>query len=221
MTFIICAFITSSGALAQDSRLPETPPVIENLLKRVKTLPNGKPRVGIIFRQWANKRKPFAASFLFCTLFSIVGLGFFPRSISLAKDQCRSGFWKSLGLAVLVSITCLTLANVLMLIEIGQPLAQLLLAILELMILTGLCVAVSMVGEGLLKKTGIIESSWARAHPRLLTLAIIIVGSLVVAAILQIPGFGNLPRIGIRIAVLLALAGAGGLLKTIFARAQI
>ncbi|MBK9142654.1 MAG: hypothetical protein IPM23_09180 [Candidatus Melainabacteria bacterium] len=172
-----------------------------------------RPRPGLTFRAWANKPKPFAASFLFCAFISIIGTGFFPGFINSARAATRKKFWRCLGVSVMVLITGLMLSTILYLIEIGIPLAHLIAACLQLILLAGLCVAVSTMGHAILARAGLSSSDWAARHPRLFNLLVVFTGSILFALMVQIPGFGKVPPVGIRIAVLLALVGAGGLLR--------
>ncbi|MCA9803783.1 MAG: hypothetical protein KC777_17550 [Cyanobacteria bacterium HKST-UBA02] len=171
------------------------------------------PRPGLTFRAWANKPKPLPATFLFCAFISIIGTGFFPGFINSARAATRKKFWRCLGVSVMVLITGLMLSTVLYLIEMGIPLAHLIIACLQLILLAGLCVAVTTMGHGILARAGLSRSDWAARHPRLLNLLAVLTGSLLFALMVQIPGFRKVPPVGIRIAVLLALVGAGGLLR--------
>jgi len=186
--------------------LQQRDPALAEALKK-------SPRPGLTFRAWANKPKPFLASFLFCAFISIIGTGFFPGFINSARAATRKKFWSCLGVSVMVLITGLMLSTVLYLIEIGITLAHLIAACLQLILLAGLCVAVSTMGHAILARTGLSRSDWAARHPRLFNLLVVFTGSLLFALMVQIPGFGKIPPVGIRIAVLLALVGAGGLLR--------
>lgn len=169
----------------------------------------------MVFRHWAQERKPFVATFLFCMFIGLLGSAFFPNQVSVAQECCRSQFWKCLGKAILVGMTVIVTVRILDLLLIANPLTTLLLALLELAVVAGLSVGVSLIGEGLTRNT-LENSDYFKTHPRLATFTKIFLGSLILAIIVQIPGAGLLPRIGIRIALLVAILGAGGLLKTKF-----
>ncbi len=169
----------------------------------------------MVFRHWAQERKPFVASFLFCLFIGLLGSAFFPNQVSVAQECCRSQFWKCLGKAILVGMTLIATVRILDLLMIANPLTTLLLALLELVIVAGLAVGVSLIGEGVTRNS-LDNSDYFKTHPRLATFTKICLGSLILAIVIQIPGAGLLPRIGIRIALLVAILGAGGLLKTKF-----
>lgn len=203
----------------------------DNDLKRVKALSRYfPPQIGnailqsrqanrkgplMVFRHWAQERKPFVATFLFCMFVGLLGSAFFPKQVFVAQECCRSQFWKCLGKAILVGMTLVITVRILDLLLITHPLTTVLLGLLELVLVAGLAVGVSLLGEGV-TRNNLARSDYFKTHPRIATVTRIMIGSLILALIVQVPGAGLLPRIGIRIALLVALLGAGGLLKTKF-----
>ncbi|MDZ4833131.1 MAG: hypothetical protein SGJ27_04950 [Candidatus Melainabacteria bacterium] len=169
----------------------------------------------IVFRQWAQERKPFGATLLFCLFFGLIGTAFFPRQIAVAQERCRSEFWKCLGTSILIGITLLVTVRILNSLLIAHALSTVLIAMLQLAMIAGLSVGVALIGEGL-TRGNLAKSNYFLTHPRVATFTKILIGSVIIALIVQIPGAGLLPRIGIRIALLVAILGFGGLLKTKF-----
>lgn len=168
------------------------------------------------YKHWSNEPKRFVPTLLFCLFTGLTGSAFFSRQIFVAQDCCKSQFWSCLAKASLSGITVLISVIVLDRLGITGSLATLLLAVLELVVVAGLSVGVSLIGERIFEKTGLVNLEYLKSHPRLATFMKIFIGSVIIALIVQIPGLGKLPRIGIRIATLIAVLGAGGLLKTKF-----
>jgi hypothetical protein len=176
---------------------------------------NQKRRPLLAFQRWAHDRKPFVPTFLFCMFFGLVGCALFPKQIAVAQECCRSQFWSCLGKSIMIGMIVGTSYWIIDQIVIAQALATVLIALWQLALLAGLAVGVSLIGEGL-TRGNIAKSAYLTTHPRLATFIKLLIGSLTLALIVQLPGAGLLPRIGIRIALLVAILGAGGLLKTKF-----
>jgi len=168
------------------------------------------------FRHWMVERKPLPATFLFCMFIGLLGTAFFPKQISVAAECCRTQFWRCLGRATLSGIVVLITIIILDRLVITESLATVLIALMQFVLVAGLSVGVSMLGDRVLERTKITNIEYLKTHPRVATFLKLLIGSLLIALIVQLPGLGKLPRIGIRIAVLIAILGAGGLLKTRF-----
>lgn len=168
------------------------------------------------FRRWAYQSKPFVPAFLFSLFIGLVGTSFFPKNITVAQECCMKSFWRSLGRAFLAITVLVIFIRILILLQVTVPLATVLVAVLQLAIISGLSVGISLLGDRIFCKTGLAKLSFMEEHPRWATFFRILIGSLLIALICQIPGIGRLPRIGIRIVVLIAILGLGGLLKTRF-----
>jgi len=168
------------------------------------------------YKYWSNEPKRFAPTLLFCLFTGLVGVAFFSRQVTVAQECCKTQFWRCFFKASLSGITLLISVIVLDRLGITGALATTLLAVLELVVVAGLSVGVSLIGERVLEKTGLARLEYFKSHPRMTTFTKVFIGSLIIALIVQIPGLGRLPRIGIRIATLIAVLGAGGLLNTKF-----
>jgi hypothetical protein len=168
------------------------------------------------YKHWSSEPKRFAPTLLFCLFTGLIGVAFFSGQITAAQECCKTQFWRCFTKASLSGITLLISVIVLDRIGITGALATALLAVLELFIVAGLSVGVSLIGERVLEKTGMAKLDYLKSHPRLTTFTKVLIGSVIIALIVQIPGLGRLPRIGIRIATLIAILGAGGLLNTKF-----
>lgn len=176
----------------------------------------GVKRPLLAFRHWAHERKPFVATFLFCLFIGLIGSAFFPKQIAVAQECVRKQFWRCLGRAILVGVTILFAVRILNWMAVTTPLATLLIGVVQLITFAGLAVGIWLIGERIVVRTKLDNTEFFKAHPKIASFTKILIGSLCIALIVQIPGFGLLPRIGIRTALLIAILGAGGLLKTRF-----
>ncbi len=176
---------------------------------------NQKRRPLLAFQRWAHDRKPFVPTFLFCMFFGLAGCALFPKQIAVAQECCRRQFWGCLGKSIMIGMIVGTSYWIIDQIVIAQALATALIALWQLAVLAGLAVGVSLIGEGL-TRGNIAKSAYLTTHPRVATFIKLVIGSLTIALIVQLPGAGLLPRIGIRIALLVAILGTGGLFKTKF-----
>ncbi|MBX9666368.1 MAG: hypothetical protein K2X93_02070 [Candidatus Obscuribacterales bacterium] len=170
----------------------------------------------MVFRRWAAERKRFVPTFLFCTFAGLIGTAFFSRYVAVAQECCRQQFWRCIGRSILTGVTILISVRVLDNLVITQPLSAVLIAMLEAGLIAGLSIGVSLIGERLSTKSGLCKIEYFGNHQRVTEFVRILLGSLVIALIVQIPGIGLMPRIGIRVAVLIAILGSGGLLATKF-----
>ncbi len=170
----------------------------------------------VAFRQWAKTPKPFLPSLALFIFVGILGNAFFASQIAVAQECCRSQFWRCLGRAILVGVMIGISQRILLLLEITVPLSVVIAGAVQLCLFAGLSVAITLIGERILKRTGLSQLPWMIDHPRVCMFLRIFVGSLLLAGIGQIPAVGKLPQIGIRLIMLLVILGAGGLLKTRF-----
>jgi len=146
---------------------------------------------------------------------SLLVCSFFPTQVATAKEACRRQFWRCIGKGTLVTILIATAARILVAINFTH-LALVGIAFVQLAALGGLCVSISLIGTRILDKCGLSQKGWMLAHPRWATFFALFIGCLIVALITQIPGLGRFPKLGMRIVMLIAILGAGGLLKTRF-----
>ena len=161
---------------------------------------------------WANKPRPFFKSLLFILLYSVVAWSMFPAWLQAAQATCRQKFWSSLGVGCLVVMVGVTLARIAVMTGLGAPLGLLVGGLLELALLCGLSVVSSMIGQsvgGLLRfcKLPFMD------RPDVCRFAQLLLGALICALLLQIPGVGLLPKIGTRFVALLAVLGLGGIYR--------
>jgi hypothetical protein len=166
----------------------------------------------LAFRIWANRPKPFIPSFLFCLIVSSAAWAFMSKPLTSAGSFCRKRFWRSLFLGVFATIFAVFLARLLFLTQIGTPLAICLAGALQLGLLLGLSVVSSLLGEAVLTKFG--QSESLASSPRAKRLLELAIGALIFALLLRIPGVFGLPRIGVRVVLLICQLGLGGLIYT-------
>ncbi|MBY0357615.1 MAG: hypothetical protein K2W82_06405 [Candidatus Obscuribacterales bacterium] len=163
------------------------------------------------WRRWAETRQPFLPSLLFCLFSSLLLWSIFPKTLGAAETNCRQEFWKSLLSGAVIITIILTFSRMVFSTYIDWPLGILVVALTQLSLLAGLSVIISLVGRSIALVSGFSASFSSRKNlSRFVELTL---GSLLCAAILQIPLFGNLPAIGIRLLMLFALLGAGGIFK--------
>lgn len=176
-----------------------------------KSRPNQR-RYALEVRDWANKPKPFLGAFLFSCLVSGLAIAFFPGTVKNARRVCRKHYWKCFGRALLTNISLFMLFRIFIESQLTVPLAILFAGTLELLLVAGLAVSICMIGESLLTKLKFDKIASFSSRPAIRNLLIIITGCLVTALIVQIPDLGKLPRIGVRLIMLIATLGEGGLL---------
>ena len=179
-------------------------------------LPDGERRVAAQeFRKWANEKKPPARTFALCLLLSLIGVGFFPELIEKAKAACRSEFWRCFGRAFLLNICLLVLFRAFLETKVTLPASILFVGFFELLLMAGLAVSICLIGEGIATKSGITKIEAIKRRPKLSAFVIVFIGCFLITLLTQIPGIGQLPPIGVRLAILIAALGEGGLI-TIF-----
>ena len=199
-----------------DPELARKHPIGALLLRQHQGLTQHEQAPGVAFRRWASSPKPVLPTLLFLLFAGIVSNAFFPARLAMAQECCKRHFWGCLGRALVVGIIVGIAIRILLALGITIPLALLFSGLIQFGILGGLCVGITLIGDRILSKTGLLEKSWLIDHPRWTIFFKIVAGSLLLTAIAQIPGVGRLPQIGIRLVMLVAILGAGGLLKTKF-----
>jgi hypothetical protein len=165
----------------------------------------------LVWYHWANQRKPFLPSLLFILFFSVTISSLMPHWTANAQSECKTRFWRTFFHGCMAMAIGLIAVRFSLMSKIGWPAAIILMGLVQITVLCGLSVLVLSVGQSVgthLK----LDKFIARHDVRRLTF--ILLGALVCALLLQIPGFGPLPRIGTRLVALLALVGVGGLVRT-------
>ncbi|HEY9730444.1 MAG TPA: hypothetical protein V6C89_00940 [Drouetiella sp.] len=167
----------------------------------------------LYFRIWANKPLPPVLSFLFLLFITVVASELMPARMAVARRYCASHYWRSFWTGIVSCLLFTTLARALFVSEIGLPLAIGSMAVLQFFVLIGVTVSSTLIGQTILsivgfKDTPAVKRQWfARLGAPL-------VGSLLLALLLVIPPLGVLPRIGIRLIMLLSFLGMGAWFRT-------
>lgn len=165
------------------------------------------------WRRWAEQKQPFLRSWLFCLFTSWSFWILIPKKLQAAEQVCRKEFWTCQLNGFALAGICLILARAAFLTHLGWPLGILLIALFQLGLLLGLTIIVSLSGHriALLLRLG----KWPLFSSRrgLCRFGELFLGTLLCAAILQIPVLGDLPRIGTRLVALFCLLGLGSLYK--------
>jgi hypothetical protein len=160
---------------------------------------------------WANKRKPFLPSLLFIFLFSVVVSCLAPKLLTNAQVQGRQKFWASFFTGALAVAIVLWLVRVSVLSQFGWPMGVVLSGSLQFSLMTGVGVISSLIGQNVGQHMGVHKLS-AREDVR--RFAELLIGAIICAALLQLPGIAGLPRIGTRLVGLIAVLGFGALCRT-------
>lgn len=200
---------TQSDALNKKDFLDNFPNLKKgrNQLKQIK-----QKKYAVEIRKWANKPKPPIAAFLFCCLLSGLALGFFPRLAEAAKETCRKHYWRCFGRALVTNISLFIMFRIFVDNKVTQPLAILFAGVLQFLLIAGLAISILMVGESLVGKLRLDSPGFVATRPRLKNILIIFAGALITTLFIQIPDLGKLPKPGMRIVLLIATLGEGGLL---------
>ncbi len=167
----------------------------------------------LFFRQWANKPLPPVQTFFFLLFVTVLAGEIIPARLELARLSYARRFWKCLWAGFLGCLIFVALARALFLSEIGMPLAIGSLAVLQLLLLLGFAVSSTLIGEAILVRLRV-DGALSNRKPWVLRQARAVTGTLILFAIVMIPGIGMLPRIGIRLIMLLCFLGMGALFRT-------
>ncbi|MBS1955370.1 MAG: hypothetical protein JST89_14390 [Cyanobacteria bacterium SZAS-4] len=169
----------------------------------------------LYFRMWANKPLPLVPSFLFLFFITVVASEIMPARMYVARNYYVSHYWRSLWSGIVACLLFVTLARALFASEIGVPLAVVSLAALEFFVLIGASISTTLIGQNILSALSPkrppapdTKRHWAKR------LAAPLVGSLLLSLLLIIPPLGILPRVGIRLIMLLSFLGMGAFFRT-------
>ncbi len=167
----------------------------------------------LYFRMWANKPLPLVPSFLFLFFIAVVASEIMPARMEVARRYYANHYWRSLWSGIVACLLFTTAARALFASEIGVPLAVVSLAVLEFFLLVGTTISTTLIGQTLLcvltpKRAPATKRHWVKR------LAAPLVGSLLLSLLLIIPPLGILPRVGIRLIMLLSFLGMGAWFRT-------
>ncbi len=174
-----------------------------------------KKKYVVEIQNWQNKPKPPVASFLFCCLISGLAIGFFAGLSEESKAACKSHYWRCFGRALVANISLFVMFRIFIENKVTQPLAILFAGVLQLLLVAGLAVSILMIGESLVTRLKLDRPQFISLRPKLKNLLIIFAGSLIACLLIQIPDLGRLPKPGMRIVLLIATLGEGGLLAVL------
>lgn len=165
----------------------------------------------IVWYHWANQPKPLFLSLLFVLFFSVTLTSLAPRWAANAQVECKAKFWRMFLFGCLILAVTITAVRVCLLTMLGWPAAIVLMGAMQIAAIGGLSVMILSIGESIGSHLKV--DKWiARADVR--RLFCLLIGSVICALLLQIPGFGPLPRIGTRLVGLLAVVGLGALFRS-------
>lgn len=165
------------------------------------------------FRRTINRHPRVGACFVFLILLGVISILCLPQQINEAKQFWRRKFFPCFGMGFLGAVLIMALARPLIVSGLGTPLALALIALLQLAMLLGLVVSACLFGETIATKVGIEKITWLAARPNLKQTTYLVIGTLILALALLIPGIGHFPRIGTRLVALIGIVGFGALIK--------
>ncbi len=163
------------------------------------------------WRSWAEQPVPYLPAFVFLAFISMASWSIAPGYMTRASMFCREHFWKSLFLGISTLAILPPLIHFLYSSIIAIPLAILLKGLGQLAFLVGLAVMISLIGDRILVNLKLATVPFFTQRRLLLELLELTIGVLFMEALLAIPNIAGLPRIGIRLVLLLAAFGFGGL----------
>jgi cytochrome b561 len=156
---------------------------------------------------------PPVLSFLFLLFITVVASEIMPSRMEIARRYYANHYWRSFWTGIVACLLLTTLARALFVSEIGEPLAIGSLAVLQFFVLIGVAISSTLIGQTIVsvvspKRAPAVKRQWFAR------LAAPLVGSLLLALLLVIPPLGILPRIGIRLIMLLSFLGMGAWFRT-------
>lgn len=158
----------------------------------------------------------------FCLAFNLI----FKKRSAIAAECIKRRFWKTLGVGVLCVFLFVTTTRLCYEVELFEPLAELSMAVLQLLCLFGLAVSTRLMGQSILKRFNLFQP----ANGTDPTAAQIMVWTLVGISVIAV--FNFLPRIPLpnghfvaplapRIGLLFSVLGMGALIRTKLGRKEI
>jgi hypothetical protein len=165
----------------------------------------------LLWYHWANERKRFFPAFAFLLFTSILISSCAPRWMTSAQGECKHHFWKSFLQGLLMVALGITAVRAGLVTMIGWPMAVLLAGLLQIALLGGLSCLILLIGQAFGHYLRL--EKWI-TRPDVRRLTCIVIGCLLIALMLQIPGVATLPRIGTRLVAMLAIVGLGGLFRS-------
>ena len=172
----------------------------------------------IMFRETLNKRwRPipvFLTVFLLALMVKLLPAGL--RTAAILST--RSALIPSLSYALVFCAALTVLTRLAFQFQSTVPLALLSLGIMELFFFVGMGLGVNLLCDRLCELLS--EKTFPKDSKKrkVMGVLILLLASMLVAALSIIPGLGRLPRLGNRLLVFLAMLGSGGLLRALYKR---
>lgn len=201
-----------TATYGQEADTPRLPIRLPGWLADFRSDRDLRHRPLLAFRIWANQPKRYLPSFLFCLATSICAWALLPGRLSAARTTCARRFWRSMFIGVFVCLMTVLYARALFATGIGTPLAFLLLAALELGLLLGLSLIISVIGKAVFARITFMSPGLLDKRPIVKCAIELTTGAALIGCLLLIPGFFGLPRIGVRLVALLCGLGFGACL---------
>lgn len=166
------------------------------------------------WRRWANSVQNPLLTFLFTICFSIFFQVAAPSAFRNAEQAYRIDTARSCICGLVATIGMALLARAALLSGIGWPAGIVLIGALLSGLFAGLAVAAAALGKVFSLHLSLDGKHFFKDHKNLLVIVELLLGSLIVAASISIPGCGPLPQLGTRLVTLLAIFAFGALLRS-------
>ena len=168
--------------------------------------------------RWINNRVLFFPSASFILVASLLSWYFAPQLMDQAESESEKNYWRSLGTGLVAIVCSMMLIRSVLITLIGWPFAIILIGIMQLFLVLGISVIASIIGRSISFYAKVPSWSWFATRRNALRLFELTIGSVVIALLLQLGSPGGLPRVGTRLALLVAILGTGAILRIIAAR---
>ncbi len=157
----------------------------------------------------------------FCFTINLI----FRKRVALASESIKRRFWKSLGVGILCVFLFATTTRLCYEVELFEPLAELSMAVLQLLCLFGLAVSTRLVGQSILKKFNACQPEAGKDPIATQILLWTFLGILVLAMFsllppIHLPNGHSVAPIAPRIGLLFSVLGMGALIRTRLGRRQ-
>lgn len=157
----------------------------------------------------------------FCFTINLI----FKKRVALASESIKHRFWKSLGVGILCVFLFATTTRLCYEVQLFEPLAELSMAVLQLLCLFGLAVSTRLVGQSILKKFNACQPEAGKEPVAKQILLWTFVGILVLVAFcflppIPLPNGHAVAPLAPRIGLLFSVLGMGALIRTRLGRKQ-
>jgi hypothetical protein len=209
--------MSASEAIRFYGQMDPSSPVPGPLRRLIKEHPALRERLG--FRPmlqwyfWANRPKPFFPCLVLIFVFGVIVSCAAPGILKAAESQIRQRFWMSLVAGGVILAIGLCVVRIAILSYFGWPMGIVVSGLMQFALMCGVGAFTSLIGQTLGYYLRVDKWPLFANRPDARVFVHLLLGAVLCALLLQIPGFGLLPRIGTRLVGLLAVLGLGSLYR--------